>query len=79
MANGTHAVPPESEERNINTETKRTSSRAPAAILLIRLLVGTVFFLEGIQKSLYPETLGAGRFTQILDVAGARLHRLGLR
>jgi len=28
-------------------------------------MVGTVFFLEGIQKFLYPETLGAGRFAQI--------------
>jgi uncharacterized membrane protein YphA (DoxX/SURF4 family) len=33
--------------------------------VLIRLMVGTVFFLEGIQKFLYPETLGAGRFAQI--------------
>ena len=28
-------------------------------------MVGTVFFLEGIQKFLYPETLGVGRFAQI--------------
>ena len=33
--------------------------------MLIRLLVGSVFFLEGIQKFLYPEMLGAGRFAQI--------------
>jgi putative oxidoreductase len=33
--------------------------------VLIRLMVGTVFFLEGLQKFLYPETLGAGRFAQI--------------
>ena len=45
--------------------TKLTSSDAPAAVVLIRLMVGTVFFLEGIQKFLYPETLGAGRFAKI--------------
>src|ERR1022692_5321827 len=28
-------------------------------------MVGIVFFLEGIQKFLYPQTLGAGRFAQI--------------
>ena len=28
-------------------------------------MVGTVFFLEGIQKFLYPEALGAGRFAEI--------------
>jgi uncharacterized membrane protein YphA (DoxX/SURF4 family) len=33
--------------------------------VLIRLMVGTVFFLEGIQKFLYPEALGAGRFAEI--------------
>lgn len=58
-------MPPESEDNNIRTETKLTSSQAPAAVVLIRLMVGTVFLLEGIQKFLYPETLGAGRFAQI--------------
>jgi uncharacterized membrane protein YphA (DoxX/SURF4 family) len=28
-------------------------------------MVGTVFFLEGIQKFLYPGALGAGRFAEI--------------
>ena len=49
----------------MNRITKLTSRQAPAAVMLIRLMVGTVFFLEGIQKFLYPETLGAGRFAQI--------------
>src|ERR1700675_4370575 len=38
---------------------------APAALILIRLIVGGVFLSEGIQKFLYPEALGVGRFTKI--------------
>lgn len=41
------------------------TSQAPAAVILIRLIVGAVFLSEGIQKFLYPHTLGAGRFAQI--------------
>ena len=41
------------------------SSHAPAATVLIRLLVGWVFLSEGIQKFLYPAALGAGRFAKI--------------
>jgi len=33
--------------------------------LLIRLMVGTVFLSEGIQKFLFAESLGAGRFAKI--------------
>jgi len=40
-------------------------SRAPAAVLLIRLVVGAVFLSEGIQKFLFPDALGVGRFTKI--------------
>lgn len=40
-------------------------TRAPAAVVLIRLMVGAVFLSEGIQKFLFPEKLGAGRFAQI--------------
>src|SRR5499427_10602094 len=40
-------------------------SRAPAAVLLVRLVVGAVFLSEGIQKFLFPATLGVGRFTKI--------------
>jgi putative oxidoreductase len=39
--------------------------RAPAAVMLVRLLVGGVFLSEGIQKFLYPEALGVGRFIKI--------------
>ncbi len=38
---------------------------APAAVILIRILVGAVFLEEGIQKFLFPELLGAGRFARI--------------
>jgi len=41
------------------------TSRAAKAVLLIRILVGWVFLSEGIQKFLFPETLGVGRFTKI--------------
>jgi uncharacterized membrane protein YphA (DoxX/SURF4 family) len=38
---------------------------APAAVVLVRLLVGGVFLSEGIQKFLLPDALGAGRFVKI--------------
>lgn len=38
---------------------------APAATILIRVAVGAVFLSEGIQKFLYPESVGAGRFEAI--------------
>jgi putative oxidoreductase len=37
----------------------------PAATLLVRLLVGGVFLSEGVQKFLYPDALGVGRFVKI--------------
>ena len=40
-------------------------STAPRATFLIRLLVGLVFLSEGIQKFLFPASLGAGRFLRI--------------
>jgi uncharacterized membrane protein YphA (DoxX/SURF4 family) len=42
-----------------------TSTDAPPAVPLIRLMVGTVFLSEGIQKFLFPEELGVGRFVKI--------------
>jgi putative oxidoreductase len=42
------------------------ASRAPGWSILIRLVVGlVVFFPEGIQKLVFPEILGAGRFANI--------------
>jgi len=38
---------------------------APPAVLLIRLATGGVFLSEGIQKFLFPATLGVGRFARI--------------
>lgn len=40
-------------------------STAPQATVLIRLLVGWVFLSEGIQKFLFPQGLGVGRFLKI--------------
>jgi len=37
----------------------------PRAVILIRLLVGLVFFEEGLQKLLFPSVMGAGRFARI--------------
>jgi len=44
---------------------KILSTEAPAATLIIRFLVGGVFFLEGIKKFLFAEQWGAGRFARI--------------
>src|SRR6266581_6611595 len=41
------------------------STNAPAATVLVRLLTGSVFLSEGIQKFLYPAELAAGRFAKI--------------
>jgi putative oxidoreductase len=40
-------------------------STTPAAALWIRLATGGVFLSEGIQKFLFPLTLGVGRFARI--------------
>lgn len=40
-------------------------SNASPAVILIRLIVGGVFFSEGIQKFLFPGDLGVGRFIKI--------------
>lgn len=44
---------------------KLTRTKAPSAVILIRLVVGAVFLTEGIQKFLYPGEVGAGRFAKI--------------
>lgn len=40
-------------------------SRAPRATILLRLVVGAVFVTEGLQKFLFPDELGVGRFIKI--------------
>lgn len=49
---------------------KRSKTIIPATvndnrIILIRLVVGLIFLSEGIQKFLFPELLGTGRFLKI--------------
>src|SRR5260370_1717284 len=41
------------------------ANRAAKAVLLIRIHVGWVFLSEGIQKFLFPDSLGVGRFVKI--------------
>jgi len=41
------------------------TTHAPAAVIIIRLMVGGVFLSEGIQKFLFPAEVGAGRFEKI--------------
>lgn len=41
------------------------ATQAPAATLLIRLAVGGVFLSEGVQKFLFADELGVGRFIKI--------------
>src|SRR5438094_1603219 len=44
---------------------KLLATDAPAAVILIRLIVGGVFLSEGVQKFLFPDALGVGRFAKI--------------
>lgn len=44
---------------------KIVRTNAPASVILIRLVVGTVFLSEGVQKFLFPADLGVGRFVKI--------------
>jgi len=41
------------------------TTTTPASVILIRLAVGAVFLVEGIQKFLFPGEVGAGRFARI--------------
>ena len=41
------------------------TNRAANSVVLIRILVGWVFLSEGIQKFLFPDALGVGRFVKI--------------
>jgi putative oxidoreductase len=41
------------------------AERTAKAVLLIRILAGWVFLSEGIQKFLFPDSLGVGRFVKI--------------
>lgn len=49
----------------MNAVDKLLTTRAPSATILIRLMAGSVFLSEGIQKFLFPDQLGVGRFVKI--------------
>ena len=49
----------------MNPFAKLLHTNAPSAVLVIRLLVGGVFLLEGIKKFLFADLWGAGRFARI--------------
>jgi putative oxidoreductase len=49
----------------MNAIERLVQSHAPAATVLVRVMVGAVFLSEGIQKFLDPATRGAGRFAKI--------------
>ena len=44
---------------------KIVATTAPRSVILIRLIVGAVFLSEGIQKFLFANDLGVGRFARI--------------
>jgi putative oxidoreductase len=44
---------------------RAVATSAPAAVVLIRLMVGPVFLSEGTQKFLFPAEVGARRFAKI--------------
>src|SRR5262245_26612793 len=48
-----------------NSTQKLLAPSPPRAVLLVRLAIAFVFVTEGIQKFLYPEALGVGRFAKI--------------
>src|SRR5436190_21591008 len=41
------------------------NTTAPASVILIRLAIGAVFLSEGIQKFLFPNDIGVGRFVKV--------------
>jgi putative oxidoreductase len=49
----------------MNLKGKIFRSAQTRSFILIRLIVGLVFLSEGIQKFLFPELVGAGRFEKI--------------
>jgi uncharacterized membrane protein YphA (DoxX/SURF4 family) len=71
---------------------KILSTNAPSSIILVRFIISFVFVSEGIQKFLFPQALGAGRFIKIgipapeimapfvgvVEIAGGLLILLGL-
>jgi putative oxidoreductase len=52
-------------EFSMNPLRLATNTRAPAATILVRFMVGAVFLSEGLQKFIFPDLMGAGRFMKI--------------
>ncbi|MBB5157497.1 DoxX family protein [Saccharopolyspora phatthalungensis] len=50
--------------RTFPARVRLLGSEAPKAVILIRIVVGGIFLSEGIQKFLFPVTLGPGRFAK---------------
>lgn len=40
-------------------------TKLPQAVVFVRVMVGSVFLSEGVQKFLFPDQLGAARFAKI--------------
>ena len=59
------AMKPEKKKEAMSLLQRILRTHAPAAIILLRLMVGGVFLSEGIQKFVFPHELGAGRFVKI--------------
>ena len=51
--------------RHSNLSRRVFETTAPRATILIRVAVALVFVSEGIQRFVYPNALGAGRFAKI--------------
>lgn len=49
----------------MNLRSRLADPRGPRSLIIVRLIVGAVFLSESIQKSLFPDALGVGRFTKI--------------
>lgn len=49
----------------MNFQQRILATDASGVVILIRLALGGIFFSEGVQKFLFPATLGAGRFAKI--------------
>lgn len=49
----------------MNWKKRIFQSKPTLSFIIPRLVVGLIFLSEGIQKFLFPESVGAGRFTKI--------------
>lgn len=44
---------------------RQFGTQGPASLIVIRLLVGGIFLSAGVQKLIFPNLLGAGRFAEL--------------